>query len=63
MRKSTKKYVVMFLTALLIMMNAMPAFAAAAETNSAGGYFVPAAITLQVGEKKTLKVEKQKKSL
>ncbi len=58
MRKGMKKFIVMFLAVMMIVMNAMPAFAAttSAKTNSAGGYSVPASMTLQVGEKKTFKV-------
>lgn len=58
MRKGMKKFIVMFLAIMMIVMNTMPAFAATttAKTNSAGGYSVPASMTLQVGEKKTFKV-------
>lgn len=55
MRKGMKKFAVMFLTIVMMIMNAMPAFAATGRF-SAGGYSVPAAITVRVGEKTRFKV-------
>ena len=59
MRKGMKYLVVMFLAVMMIVMNSMPA-SAATGSNYAGGYYVPAAITIQVGEKKTFKVAEPK---
>ena len=62
MKNNMKKLAAMFLAVIMIMINAAPASAAtsAATTsvakNAAGGYSIPASITLQVGEQKKLTV-------
>ena len=59
MKRGMMRFVVMLLAVMMIIVNAVPAFAAT-ESNSAGGYSVPAAITIQVGEKKKFNVTEPK---
>ena len=57
MKKGIKKYIGIFLTVLMIVVNTMPAFATAATAkNAAAGYVIPASMTIQVGEQKKLSV-------
>ena len=50
-----KKIMVFVLTVMIMVMSALPAFAAT-KSNTAGGYSVPSTMTIQVGEKKVFKV-------
>ena len=58
MKNNMKKLAAMFLAVIMIMINAAPASAATTSVaqNAAGGYSIPASLTLQVGEQKKLTV-------
>ena len=58
--KKLKKFVLLLLTVVMIAASVMPVSAAAsapASKNAAGGYYIPASMTIQVGERQKLVVK------